>query len=72
MCEAKGTAVICLTCNGTGCEIIRYKPFVKRNGKRMRDIKKVFSSRGSFIATGVGAVGKSVTYAEFKKGVMPS
>ena len=69
MCEAEGTAVVCLTCDGTGCQIIRYHPFEKRLGKR--GIKTVSRSRGSFIVTGVGAVGASITYAEFQKGKMP-
>lgn len=68
-CEAKGTAVVCLGCDGTGCATISYEPFVKRKGKK--GIKEVFRSRGTFIATGVGGHGESVTYAEFQKGKMP-
>jgi hypothetical protein len=64
-CEPKGTAVVCGTCGGSGCETIRYKPFEKR--RRRRGIKTVSQSRGSFIATGVGAVGKSISYADFLK-----
>ena len=70
MCEAEGEAVVCLRCNGTGCDTLRYRPFVKRKNCR-RGIKSVRRSRGTFIATGVGPTGGSVSYAEFKKGKMP-
>lgn len=66
MCEAEGTAVVCLGCAGTGCAIIRYTPFKKR--KLRRDIKTVSLSKGRFIMAGVGATGQSVTYKEFLKG----
>jgi len=68
-CEPKGTAVVCLICDGTGCEVVRYTPFTGRREKR--GIKTVSLSRGGFIATGVGAVGKSIPYSEFKKGKKP-
>ena len=68
-CEAKGTAVVCLGCDGTGCATVSYTPFTKRHGKR--GIKTVYRSFGTFIATGVGKVGESVTYAEFQQGKMP-
>jgi hypothetical protein len=46
---------------------IRYKPFT--GGRKMkRGVKIVSLSRGSFILTGVGAAGKSVTYKEFQQG----
>jgi hypothetical protein len=68
--EPKGTAVVCLTCDGTGCEEIRYAPFTKRKSKR--GIQRVQRARGTFLATGVGPDGKEyVTYAEFQKGKMP-
>ena len=67
--EGKDEAVVCLQCDGTGCHIIRYKPFIKRKGKR--GVKTVRNSRGTFIATGVGATGDSVTYKEFLAGKMP-
>lgn len=69
ICEGPGVAVICLTCNGTGCEEIMYKPFVGRTGRR--DIKIVRLSRGRFIATGVGPTGESISYKDFIKGVRP-
>lgn len=70
MCEPEGTAVVCIRCNGTGCEEIRYRPFEQR--KMRRGIHTVRRSRGAFIATGVGPAGKSVTYAQFQAGQMPS
>lgn len=63
MFESKGEAVICVCCAGTGKEIFKYKPFVKR--KTMRGIHSIRFSRGLFIGTGVGPVGKSMTYQEF-------
>ena len=68
-CEPKGVAVVCCTCAGTGCETIRYTPFTKRRDKR--GVKTVRVSRGTFIVTGVGPCGSSVTYAEFQKGIKP-
>jgi hypothetical protein len=67
--EPKGTAVVCLRCGGSGSENLEYKPFTKRRLKR--GIKTVSLSRGSFIVTGVGAHGSSITYAEFQKGKVP-
>jgi len=67
--EPKGTAVICLKCEGTGCLELSYKPFTQR--KEKRGIKTVSFSRGSFIFSGVGATGSSITYEEFSKGKMP-
>jgi hypothetical protein len=67
--EAEGTAVVCFQCRGTGCEEIRFYPFERRKGRK--GIKKVSRSRGGFILTGVGAVGDSITYAEFKAGKLP-
>lgn len=69
MCETEGTAVVCLHCNGTGCEMIQYEPFIVR--KKRRGIKTVHRSRGTFLATGVGPEENSVTYKEFCKGKMP-
>lgn len=63
-CEAPGTAVVCLICNGTGCETISYRPFTER--KRKRGVKTVSQSNGRFIATVVGAVkNTAMTYREF-------
>jgi len=67
--EPKGTAVICVQCRGTGCETISYTPFTRR--KERGGITTISQSRGTFIGTGVGAVGNSITYAEFQNGQMP-
>lgn len=67
--EPQGVGVVCLQCNGTGCEEIRYKPFKMR--KTRRDVKTVRRSRGTFLATGVGPAGREVTYQEFLNGKMP-
>ncbi len=67
--EPKGTAVVCVTCGGSGCQTITYTPFVKRHGKR--GVTTVLLSRGTFVGTGVGPAGNSVTYAEFQAGRIP-
>lgn len=68
--EPKGTAVVCLTCGGSGCQEFQFKPFVKRREKH--GIKTICRSNGSFIGTGVGPVpGCSITYQEFQQGKMP-
>jgi len=69
MCEPKGTGVVCFRCDGTGCRKIKYTPFKKRT--RRRGVQEVKRSRGTFIATGVGPTGGSVTYREFLDGKMP-
>ena len=69
MCEPEGTAVVCICCSGTGCAEVQYKEFTVRKGKR--GVKTVSCSRGSFILTGVGAVGDSISYQEFRDGRMP-
>ena len=69
MCEGDGVAVVCITCAGTGCETISYKPFERRRGKQ--GIHTVRRSRGSFISAGVGPVGNPITYQEFQAGKMP-
>lgn len=65
MCEAKGEAVICCGCDGQGW---RWHHFAKFEGRKLkRGIKTIRRSQGTFIATGVGGTGKSMTYAEFEK-----
>lgn len=64
-CEAKGEAVECLDCDGTGAMTITYKTFEGR--KRKRGINFVSKSRGTFIATGVGAVGNKEAYNDWFK-----
>jgi len=66
--EPKGVAVVCVRCGGTGCAEYTYTPFVRRKGRQ--GIKTVRRSRGSFIGTGVGPTGGSITYKEFAKGKM--
>lgn len=67
--EPKGVAVVCFACDGTGREKISYTPFTAR--KVTRGIKTVRTSQGTFIATGVGPIGGSVTYKEFLAGKFP-
>jgi hypothetical protein len=67
--EPKGTAVVCLRCDGTGCANIEYTPFERRKAKR--GVHTVQRSRGSFIGTGVGPAGRSITYAAFERGEKP-
>jgi hypothetical protein len=64
-CERNGHPVICVTCGGSGREVIFYRPFAGRREKH--GVESVSRSRGSFIATGVGAVGESMSYADFKQ-----
>ena len=67
--EPKDVAVVCAVCGGTGCAKLSYKLFTGRKGRR--GVKQVRKSAGTFIATGVGPVGDSVTYQEFLAGKMP-
>lgn len=67
--EPDWVAVVCSGCQGTGAEKFTYTEFTGRKGRR--GIKTVRRSAGSLLVTGVGPVGGSVTYAEFKKGKMP-
>lgn len=67
--EPKGVGVVCLSCDGSGCKTIEYEPF---NGRvRRNTVHTVRQSRGTFIATGVGPAGGSVTYEEFWNGKRP-
>jgi hypothetical protein len=54
MCEGKGKAVVCLSCDGSGCETIWYEPFTKRRGRT--DIKTVILGRAtrSILETNAG------------------
>ncbi len=69
MCEPKGVAVVCIGCGGKGKAYVYYKPFTER--KIRKGIQTVRRSRGSFIGTGVGPIGKEITYKDFLKGEMP-
>ncbi len=68
--EPKGVGVVCLNCKGSGKASISYTPFTSR--RRRDDIRTVRRSAGSFIATGVGPTGSSVSYEEFFEGKLPS
>lgn len=63
-CEDKDEAVVCLRCEGSGATSYTYKEYTGR--KRKPGIKSIKASRGAFIATGVGGVGRQMTYAEFE------
>lgn len=67
--EPKGTAVVCVECGGDGCQEINYTPFTRRKGRR--GVNTISRSRGSFVGTGVGPIGGTITYQEFQQGRMP-
>jgi hypothetical protein len=67
--EPVGVGVVCLNCEGTGCRSIEFKPFTGL--KRRTDVVTVRVSRGSFILTGVGPAGSSISYPEFLNGKRP-
>lgn len=67
--EPKGVAVVCVTCAGTGKSTFTYEPFERRKGRE--GIHTVRLSRGSFIATGVGPTGGSISYEAFQNGKFP-
>ena len=62
MCEGKGKAVVCLDCNGTGCQAITYTPFRRR--KRRRDIKTVILGRESKSIL-EDSTGEEISYKEW-------
>ena len=68
-CEPRGTAVICHGCGGKGWAIYSYKEFTGR--KRKPGVRSISNSRGTLIAIGVGAVGKSMTYEQFEQAIKP-
>lgn len=67
--EPKGTGVVCVYCDGTGGKTISYKPF--EGLKKREGVRTVRRSAGTFIGTGVGPVGSSVSYDEFLNGKRP-
>lgn len=67
--EPQGVGVVCLQCDGSGCKKLSFEPFSGR--KRRDDVRTVQLSRGSFIGTGVGPAGHSITYEEFLSGKRP-
>lgn len=46
--EPKGTAVVCHTCRGTGCQSIKYTPFTQR--KRKSGVQRVMTDGGIWFA----------------------
>jgi hypothetical protein len=67
--EPKGTGVVCLRCEGSGAQTLSYEPFTGR--KRRNDVQYVRLSAGTFLVTGVGPRGTTVSYDEFLQGRMP-
>ena len=67
--EPEGTGVVCLACDGTGAQTLSGRTFIRR--KRRMGVRTVSRSRGSFLATGVGATGDEVSYKDFISGKMP-
>ncbi len=65
MAEPRGVAVVCLTCKGTGCAELRYKPFVKR--RERTDVDEVRLSRGPTILS-CGPTGEAIPYREWLNG----
>jgi len=68
MCEAPDGAVVCLGCAGTGCSIIRYKPFHRRKKIMKNQPKAVWLSRGRLMLMADGQQPKKGTYADFLNG----
>lgn len=68
--EPPGVAVICLNCDGTGAHVIKYQEY-SGCAKVRKDIHTVRRSAGTFIATGVGPTGNSISYNDFLAGKRP-
>lgn len=67
--EKRGEAVVCLHCGGQGCKELTFTLFTGRNERK--GVQVVRRSRGTFLGTGLGPEGNSVTYDEFRRGKMP-
>ena len=67
--EPKGTAVICIRCDGSGCKEIAFTPFIEK--KNRSDIQIVKRSSGSFIGVPFEPDSNSITYDEFQQGKTP-
>jgi len=67
--EVPGTAVVCIDCEGTGNQIMKFTPFTKR--KEKPKITEVYLSAGAYIGTYTGAIGNAISYEDFKEGKMP-
>lgn len=63
--EAKGEAVVCVNCSGTGCRTISYKPFGGR--KRRNGIEKIRFGSGLIIDNPTKS--SWMTYDQFKEKV---
>lgn len=69
MAEPRGVAVVCISCNGTGCADLEYKPFTAR--RERSDVQFVGRTQGTFILGPMGPGKDRVTYAEFLAGKLP-
>lgn len=67
--EPPGVAVICVNCDGTGCQEILYTPFSCR--KKRYDVQTVQRTRGTLVFAGVGPTGGTISYQEFLQGKKP-
>ena len=47
--EAKGTGVVCTTCYGTGCKVIKSSYTVFTERKRHPDVKRVFATNSGWV-----------------------
>ena len=69
--EPRGTAVICLQCNGSGArdaDEVPARGAVPFTGRKRREgIHKVSHSRGSFIMNCGAAQGTAMSYEEFQR-----
>ena len=63
--EKEDEAVICLACDGTGCQKLSFTFFSKR--KKRRGIKNIRHSGSRLIAAGAGGHDKSMSYSEFEQ-----
>lgn len=65
-CEAPGTAVVCIDCDGDGWRRYEYKKFTER--RSVKGVKEVYLSRGKSVIDGVGGMPETkMTYTYFKK-----
>lgn len=79
MAERHGAAVVCIHCNGSGCDTLTYTPFKKR--KKRSGVERVFAGSFGYMhsarkeTTDDGRVlnfqDAGATYAEWLKGADP-
>ena len=60
--EEEGYPVICVTCKGTGCKEITYKPYAGRRPKRVKGVRSNWT--GSILSAGST---ETISYEEFKR-----